>query len=89
MESLFNLANLYYVQNKNLNAEKYFALSIENGNKMALETLEKITSKIKLYFILKKITNKNILINTKIDLLEFEQEIINYNKLNNQMNNKS
>ena len=73
-----NLANVYYKQNKYELAKEYYLISIEKGYHRGILDLEQLYKKnsLRLYHTLIKISNKNDLINNKINELRKDKSII-------------
>ena len=77
-----NLGLYYYETEKDYEQMiKYYQMAIELGSDVSLNNLKKYfgNNKLKLYKLLKKITNKNELINKEINSLENDKQIIIYN----------
>ena len=78
-----NLGYLYYDIEKDYeNAKKYWLMAIEKGNTSAMNNIKSMMDNLELYISLKKITNKNELIENKITNIRKKRRIIEYeNKL--------
>ena len=83
--SMHNLALLYKTQQKYKLCEKYYLMAIMQNIPEALKSFEEIYDKniLKFYRILNNISNKNDLVNNKINELKNHHEIICYENSKN------
>uniref|UniRef100_A0A6C0H5C3 RING-type domain-containing protein n=1 Tax=viral metagenome TaxID=1070528 RepID=A0A6C0H5C3_9ZZZZ len=88
-----NLGYLYhFVEKDNENAKKYYLMAIEKGNELAINNLGLLCGKnyLKMYVCLKEIKNRNELIENEITnirkkrrIIEYENKLMYFRKLNN------
>uniref|UniRef100_A0A6C0H5E6 RING-type domain-containing protein n=1 Tax=viral metagenome TaxID=1070528 RepID=A0A6C0H5E6_9ZZZZ len=88
--AMTNLGILYEMKNDKNNAKMYYLMAIEKGCVNAMNNIKRIMNELKLYYCLKKMENKNELIENEIKELkkvkkvnEYEDMLIYFGELNN------